>query len=66
MMRNYLYIRDMYKDYNKEYVEKIASQKRNIIIILLFEKDKYRKIRNTIRGYIDYKKNIKGKYRFKN
>lgn len=66
MMRNYLYIRDMYIDFNKEYVEKIAKQKRNIITIILFEKDKYRKIRNMIRGYYDYKRGIKGKYRFKN
>ena len=53
-------------DFNKEYVEKIAKQKRNIITIILFEKDKYRKIRNMIRGYYDYKRGIKGKYRFKN
>ena len=66
MMRNYLYIRDMYQDYNKDYVSKIANQKRNILTILLFEKDKYRKIRNMIRGYFDYKRGIKGKYRFKN
>lgn len=65
MMRNYLYIRDMYQDYNKEYVDKIANQKRNIMTILLFESDKYRKIRNIIRGYFDYKRGIKGKYRFK-
>ena len=66
MMRNYLYIRDMYKSYNKEYVSKIANQKRNLLIILLFEKDKYKKIRNSLRGYLDYKKGKKGKYRFKN
>ena len=66
MVRNYLYIRDMYKDFNKEYVEMIANQKAFVITIALFEKDKYRKIRNMLRGYLDYKKGIKGKYRFKN
>lgn len=66
MVRNYLYIRDMYQDYNKEYVDRIAKQKRNIITILLFEKDKYRKIRNCLRGYLDYKKGITGKYRYSN
>lgn len=66
MMRNYLYIKDMYKDLYKEYVEKLTKQKRNIATIILFEKDKYRKLRNIIRGYLDYKKGIKGKYRFKN
>ena len=66
MVRNYLYIRDMYQDYNKEYVNKIAKQKRNIITILLFEKDKYRKIRNCLRGYLDYKKGITGKYMYNN
>lgn len=66
MMRNYLYIKDMYKDLYKEYVEKLTKQKRNIATIILFEKDKFRKIRNILRGYFDYKKGIKGKYRFKN
>lgn len=66
MTRNYMYIKDMYINSNKEYVSKIAKQKRNILIILLFEKDKYRKIRNIIRGYLDYKKGIKGKYKFEN
>ena len=66
MARNYLYIKDMYLDTNKEYVKKLGNQKRNILIILLFEKDKYRKIRNIFRGYRDYKKGIKGKYRYKN
>lgn len=66
MMRNYLYIRDLYIDYNRDYVSRIVNQRRNIITIILFEKDKYKKIRNTIRGYLDYKKGIKGKYRYKN
>lgn len=66
MVRNYFYIRDMYQDYNKEYVDRIAKQKRNIVTILLFEKDKYRKIRNCLRGYLDYKKGITGKYRYNN
>lgn len=65
MVRNYSYIRDMYRKYNKQYVDMITKQKAFVINILLFEKDKYRKIRNMLRGYMDYKKGIKGKYRFK-
>ncbi len=66
MTRNYMYIKDMYINFNKEYVNKITKQKRNILVILLFEKDKYRKIRNIIRGYVDYKNGKKGKYKYKN
>lgn len=65
-MRNYHYIFDLYKDYNPNYCYSLISQRHNMIGVLLFEKDKYRKIRNYIRGLNDYKKGIKGKYRFKN
>ena len=34
--------------------------------ILVWEKDKYRKIRNMYRGYRDYKRKIKGKYPYVN
>lgn len=64
IMRNNHYVRDMYVGYNKEYCEMLVKQKGNIMKILLFEKDKFRKIRESIRGYIDYKKNIKGKYHY--
>lgn len=66
IMRNYHYIFDLYKDYNPQYCCSLISQKHNMIGVLLFEKDKYRKIRNYIRGLQDYKKGVRGKYRFKN
>ena len=65
IMRNYHYIFDMYKDYNPAYCCSLISQKHNMIGVLLFEKDKYRKIRDYIRGLKAYKKGIKGKSRFK-
>ena len=66
IMRNNHYIYDMYKDYDYKFCKSIINQRSNILAVILFEKDKYRKLRNYIRGYIDYKKGIKGKYRFKN
>ena len=66
MARNYFYIRDMYKDYYKDYVDRLVKQKRNIATIILFEKDKYRKVRNIIRGFLDYKRGIKDKYMYQN
>ena len=65
IMRNYHYIFDMYKDNKDEigYLYSLIAQRHNIIGVLLFEKkDKFKKIRNYIRGYKDYKKGIKGKY----
>lgn len=65
--RNTLYVHKLYKDYFPEYCEFLKNglkfQARNI---LLFEKDKYRKLRNMYRGYKDFKKNITGKYPYKN
>ena len=67
MIRNLYYLRDLYI---KEYPDFIKYMKRNALSrmknIIIFEKDKYRKIRNMFRGYFDYKKGIKGEYRFKN
>lgn len=66
IMRNYHYIFDMYKDKYQAYCYSLIRQRHNIIGVLLFEKDKYRKIRNYIRGVKDYKLGIKGKYPYKN
>lgn len=65
IMRNYHYIFDMYKEYNPSYCYALISQRHNMIGVLLFEKNKYKKIRNYIRGLKDYKKGIKGKYIYK-
>ena len=48
-----------------EYCYALISQRHNMIGVLLFEKNKYKKIRNYIRGLKDYKKGIKGKYIYK-
>lgn len=66
IMRNNHYIFDMYKDFEPSTCWRILEQKPSMKAILLFEKDKYRKLRGYIRGLRDYKKGIKGKYPYKN
>lgn len=67
MVRNTFYLSKKYDGYFPEYFHflkrGLRGQMQNII---LFEKDKYRKIRNMYRGYIDFKKNKMGKYSYKN
>lgn len=63
MMRNAHYLLDRYRDFDLSYcIELCAAQKRNMIGVLLFEKNKFAKIKMYLRGYRDYKKGIKGKY----
>jgi rhamnosyltransferase len=66
MVRNLYYLKDMYYNYYPDYINYMIrgmrGRARNIIV---WEKDKYRKIRNMIRGYRDYKKKIKGIYNYK-
>jgi rhamnosyltransferase len=66
MQRNYRYINEEYKGIAPDYCDMLIHIKLRIFKILMFEKDKYRKIRNIFRGIKDYKKGIKGKYRFNN
>ena len=62
IIRNNLYICDMYKDMYPEYCKRlIRIQKGQFKRVLVFEKDKIHKIRNMIKGYKDHKKGIKGK-----
>ena len=67
MIRNMLYLSDLYKTY---FPKNIYSMKRGALgrlkNIIIWEKDKFRKIRNMYRGYRDYKRNIKGEYPYKN
>ena len=65
IMRNYQYIRDMYKDIEPEYCDALSHQRHNIIGVILFEKQKIKKLRKYIQGLKDYKKGIKGKYPYK-
>ena len=62
IMRNNLYICDMYKDAYPEYCKRlIRIQKGQIKRILIFEKNKIKKIKMVIKGYKDHKKGIRGK-----
>ena len=62
MARNYRYIFDMYKDYDYEFCLKLTKYKKDIIKILLYEKNSFKKILGIYKGIIDYKKGIKGKF----
>ncbi len=67
IVRNINYVYDMYHDDFPEYCEFIRNGLKGAFRnVLVFEKDKYRKIRNMYRGYHDFKKGIKGKYAYKN
>jgi rhamnosyltransferase len=66
IVRNSFIVGKMYKNKFPEFYKIIMREiRRDIIKIIIIEKDKYRKIRNMIRGYIDYKKGITGEYRYK-
>lgn len=63
IMRNYHYIFQKYYEIDFAFCFSIAnSQKHNMIGTLLFEKDKFKKIRMYLRGHRDYKRGVKGKY----
>lgn len=61
MARNYRYIRDRYIDYDEKFCRTLVKIKSNIFKIVMFEKDKFRKIRYMLRGIKDYKKGKVGK-----
>lgn len=64
IMRNYYYIAQMYMDYDPEYcLNLVAAQKHNMKGVLLFEKQKMKKIAMYIKGRRDFYKGKKGKYR---
>jgi rhamnosyltransferase len=65
IMRNDNYIYDMYKDFDSIYSQSTKSQKEAIEGIVFFEKDKFRKLYYSLKGYLDYKNNIKGKLNLK-
>ncbi len=57
--RNRLYLRDLYKKLFPEYFKYEFKLYRNMIIkIIFYEKNKIRKIKFAIRGYIDYLRNV--------
>lgn len=62
IVRNNLYINEMYKELFPEYCKKlIRIQKGQVKRILAFEKNKYKKLKMMYKGYKDYKRGIKGK-----
>lgn len=65
MVRNTFYLCNEYHSYFPDYCQflkrGLRGQLQNIV---LFEKDKIKKVRNMYRGYRDYKKGIKGVYRY--
>lgn len=72
-IRRYYMVRNTFKlcdDYERIYPEYCAFLKRGLRgqlqNILLFEKDKIRKVRNMYRGYKDYKKGQLGGYPYEN
>lgn len=66
MQRNYRYIRDMYVDIEPDFCGTLIKIKQILFKIIMYENDKYRKLRNIYRGIRDYHKGIKGKYHFDN
>ena len=62
IVRNNLYINDMYKDLYPDYCAwLIRVQKGQVKRIIAFEKNKLKKLKMMYKGYKDYKKGIKGK-----
>jgi Predicted glycosyltransferases len=58
IIRNSLYVASLYKDNYKEYITSIRKQFKRVI--LYDNRHKLKKIRFMIRGYLDYKRGIKG------
>ena len=59
--RNYLYIRDMYIDIEPKFCKILVKFKTIILAIILYEKDKMKKLKAFYKGYKDYKHNKRGK-----
>lgn len=65
--RNLLYVGKKYKNKYPTFYKQVKREiGRDIIKVILLESDKYKKLRNMLRGYIDYKKGIKGEYKYNN
>lgn len=62
IVRNRYYLNEIYKNKYPYWCElELKQTKKEIIKILLFENDKINKLRLMLKGYIHYKKGIKGK-----
>ena len=64
MVRNTFYLKDLYGDLYEDYCNYlIRVQKGQVKRILAFEKKKFQKLKMMYKGYKDYKKGIKGKFK---
>lgn len=65
--RNSLYVGKKYKNKYPTFYKQVKREiGRDIVKVILLESDKYKKLRNMLRGYIDYKKGNKGEYKYNN
>lgn len=65
--RNSLYVGKKYKNKYPTFYKQVKREiGRDIVKVILLESGKYKKLRNMLRGYIDYKKGIKGEYKYNN
>ncbi len=61
-MRNFFYLQGKYKKSFSEYfINEKINIRNNILKVLLFESQRMKKIKMMIKGYIDFKKNVRGK-----
>ena len=64
IVRNNLYINEMYNYYYPDYCNHlIRVQKGQVKRIIAFEKNKIKKLKMMLKGYLDFKHGIKGKYK---
>ncbi len=62
IVRNTMYIKEMYGEYFPDYCEHLIKvQKGQVKRIILFEQQKWQKLKLMMHGYHDFKKKIKGK-----
>jgi rhamnosyltransferase len=62
--RNRFYVKNIYrKDFPEFFKQDNKDFWRTFLKVILFEKDKLNKIKLSIRGYMDFRKNIFGKYK---
>ena len=59
--RNYRYIRDMYLEVDEEFCRRLVKFKSILLAILLYEKQKFAKIKAYYHGYRDYKQGKRGR-----
>ncbi len=61
-VRNFFYLKKEYQqDFPDYFIIESRNIRNNIIKFLLYEREKYLKIKFAIKGYLDFRKNVKGK-----